>query len=95
MCLLAEPLEKTLQDGPSVAYMKGQEGALISSLARKRRVLGWAHYLFVLVPNSKRIYQYRSELVGVVWVWFGCEQLLFYKLLTPPSLPRPFRIPLR
>lgn len=66
---LDEPLEKTLQDGPSVAYMKGQEGALISSLARKRRVLGWAHYLFVLVPNSKRIYQYRSELDSSPLMW--------------------------
>jgi len=46
-----------------VAYMKGQVGALISLLARKRIVLGWTYYVFVLVPNNRKIYQYRTELV--------------------------------
>lgn len=59
---LDEPPEQGIREGPSVAYMKGQEGALISLLSRKRRVLGWTYYLFILCPGSKRIYQYRSEL---------------------------------
>ncbi len=51
-------------EGPSVAYMKGQVGALISLLARKRLVLGWTYYLFILSPNNRKMYQYRSELVS-------------------------------
>ena len=65
-----------MQQGPSVAYMKGQEGALISLLARKRLVLGWTYYLFVLAPNSRKIYQYRSELVS-----YACYAIsLLFKL---------------
>ena len=55
--------------GPSVAYMRGQEGALISTLARRRLVLGWTYYTFVLSPGNKTLYQYRSELV--------CSQSMF------------------
>ena len=50
--------------GPSVAYMRGQEGALISLLARKRKVLGWTYYTFVLSPSNSTLYQYRTELVS-------------------------------
>ncbi len=57
---IPEPPE---QAGPSVAYMKGQEGALISPLAKKRVVLGWTYYIFVLSAPNKKLYQYRTELV--------------------------------
>lgn len=59
---IPEPPEKAMQ-GPSVAYMKGQQGALISPLAKKRVVLGWTYYTFVLSTPNKKLYQYRSELV--------------------------------
>ena len=49
--------------GPSVAYMKGQSGAVGSVLAKRRLVLGWNHYYFVFFPKHRRLYQYRSELV--------------------------------
>ena len=52
--------------GPSVAYMKGQSGTLISVLAKKRLVLGWTDYYFAFSPKNRRLYQYRSELVS--WV---------------------------
>lgn len=55
-----EPPEQAFQ-GPSVAFMRGQEGALISLLAKRRIVLGWTYYTFVLSPSST-LYQYRSEL---------------------------------
>lgn len=58
---IPEPPESLFQS-PSVAYMKGQEGILMSLLAKKRMVLGWCYYLFVLSPFSKKIYQFRSEL---------------------------------
>ena len=49
-CSIPEPPEFVMQ-GPSVTYMRGQEGALISLLARKRKVLGWTYYTFVLSPS--------------------------------------------
>lgn len=66
-----EPPELAMQ-GPSVAYMRGQEGALISTLARRRLVLGWTYYTFVLSPGNKTLYQYRSELDSVP---LNCVQL--------------------
>ncbi len=63
---IPEPPESLLQS-PSVAYMKGQDGVLLSLLARKRMVLGWTYYLYALCPTSKKIYQYRSELVSITW----------------------------
>jgi hypothetical protein len=51
--------------GPSVAYMKGQSGAVANLLAKKRLVLGWNNYYFVFFPKNRRLYQYRSELVSV------------------------------
>ena len=50
--------------GPSVAYMKGQKGTLISLLAKKRQLsLGWAYGVFALSSTNKTIYHFRSELV--------------------------------
>ena len=60
---IPEPPEKALK-GPSVAYMRGQEGALISPLAKKRMVLGWTYYIFVLSNPNKKLYQFRTELVS-------------------------------
>ncbi len=60
---IPEPPEQALQ-GPSVAYMRGQEGVLISPLAKRRVVLGWTYYIFVLSSTNKRLYQYRTELVS-------------------------------
>jgi len=45
--------------------MKGQEGALISLLAKKRAVLGWTYYTFVLSPSTSTLFEYRTELVNV------------------------------
>lgn len=56
-----EPPEMSLK-GPSVAYMKGQSGAVASLLAKKRLVLGWNNYYFVFFPKNRRLYQYKSEL---------------------------------
>ena len=63
-CSAAEPPGYVLQ-GPSVAYMKGQEGALISLLAKKRAVRGWTYYTFVLSPSTSTLFEYRTELVNV------------------------------
>lgn len=50
--------------GPSVAYMKGQEGALYGPLARKR-LFRWTYYTYVLSPDDHVLYQYRTELVSL------------------------------
>lgn len=60
--------------GPSVAYMKGEQGSLISLLAKRRPLaLGWSYYVFALSSANKKIYQFRSELV--------CLQLLHDNVL--------------
>ena len=55
--------------------MKGEEGSLISLLARKRPVVGWTYYVFALSSVTKTLFQFRSELVcmntlGKVFVAF-------------------------
>ena len=60
--------------GPSVAYMKGQSGTVANLLAKKRLVLGWSNYYFVFVPKNRRLYQYRSELVG--WRSYGVDSII-------------------
>ena len=50
--------------GPSVAFLKGEEGILISLLAQKKAIIGWTYYVFALSPNNKTIYQFKSELVS-------------------------------
>lgn len=61
--LVLEIPEEAMQ-GPSVAYLKGEEGVLISLLALKRTVLGWNYNIFALSPNNKTIYQFKTELVS-------------------------------
>lgn len=49
--------------GPSVAYMKGEQGTLISLLAKRRPLaLGWSYGVFALSSKNKKIYQFKSEL---------------------------------
>ena len=52
--------------GPSVAYLKGEDGILISLLAQQRMMIGWMYNLYVLSPNNKTIYQFKSELVSTL-----------------------------
>jgi len=78
-----EPPGYVLQ-GPSVAYMKGQEGALISLLAKKRAVLGWTYSTFVLSPSTSTLFEYRTELDSApihCYSLAGC--------LVQPEHPRP------
>ena len=51
--------------GPSVAFMKGEEGCVISLLAKKKPLVGWNYYVFALSSATKMLHQYRSELVSV------------------------------
>ena len=50
--------------GPSVAFLKGEEGILISLLAQRRTMIGWIYNLYVLSPNNQTIYQFKSDLVS-------------------------------
>lgn len=56
-----EPPQEAMQ-GPSVAYIKGEQGTLISLLARKKPVIGWTYNVFALSPSNKMLYQFKSEL---------------------------------
>ena len=49
--------------GPSVAFMKGEAGSLISLLARKKPIVGWSYYVFALSSVTKTLFQFRSQLV--------------------------------
>ena len=49
-------------EGPSAAYLRGQEGSLGDAFY-KRRVLGWVQYYFALSPVKKVLYQFQTELV--------------------------------
>ena len=61
--LMTEPPHEAMS-GPSVAYMKGEQGTLISLLARRRPLaLGWSYGVFALSSKNKKIYQFKSELV--------------------------------
>lgn len=61
---ISEIPEEAMQ-GPSVAYLKGEEGVLISQLALKRSVLGWNYNIYALSPNNKKVYQFKTELVSI------------------------------
>ena len=51
--------------GPSVACMKGEQGVLISLLAKRRPLaLGWSYGVFALSPKNRKLYQFKSELVS-------------------------------
>ena len=64
MCFFPEIPEEAMQ-GPSVAYLKGEEDTLISLLAQKRALIGWTYYVFALSPTNKTVYQFKSELVSL------------------------------
>ena len=64
VCASEPPQEAML--GPSVAYLKGEQGTVISLLAKKRSLVGWSYFVFALAPSSKTLYQFRSELVSKV-----------------------------
>lgn len=50
-------------EGPSATYLKGQEGSLSDVLYKRRTVIGWIQYYFILSPVKKVLYQFRTELV--------------------------------
>lgn len=49
-------------EGPSATYLKGQEGSLSDVLYKRRTVIGWIQYYFILSPVKKVLYQFRTEL---------------------------------
>lgn len=61
--MLLEPPGEAMS-GPSVAYMKGEQGTLISLLAKKRTLsLGWGYGVYAVSSANKKMYQFKSELV--------------------------------
>lgn len=50
-------------EGPSATYLKGQEGSRSDILYKKRALVGWIPYYFVLSPVKKVLYQFRTQLV--------------------------------
>jgi hypothetical protein len=48
-------------EGPSATYLMGQEGAQGNVLYKRRALLGWVQYYFVLSPVNV-LYQFRTEL---------------------------------
>ena len=60
----SEPPHEAMS-GPSVACMKGEQGVLISLLAKRRPLaLGWSYGVFALSPKNRKLYQFKSELVS-------------------------------
>lgn len=70
-------------EGPSAAYLMGQEGAVGNLISKKRSLAGWANYYFVLCPVKKVMYQFRTELDSAP---LSCWSMKEVKV--QPALPR-------
>ena len=50
-------------EGPSAAYLRGQEGSMVELFYKPRILIGWTQFHFILSPPKKVLYQFRTELV--------------------------------